>query len=81
MILHIYPTRLHTPSSPRWRARIEHGAVRLWTYPRMSPEAAATKAIAMAQAAIAAGESGDFVGLADGSFRRARVGEMVIDDE
>lgn len=27
-----------------------------------------------------AGEVGDFVGLADGSFRRMRVGEMVIDD-
>ena len=80
MILHVYTTRLHTEQTPRWRARAEDRGVRLWTFPKPSETDAATKAIVMVRAALEAGETGDFVGLADGSFRRMRVGEMVIDD-
>lgn len=81
MVIHVYPTRLHTEQSPRWRARAEDRGVRLWTRVYASKTDAAIKAIAMVDAALSYGETGDFVGLADGSFRRMRVGEMVIDDE
>lgn len=73
MIIKPYTDHDHTEDRPRHRARAEEGNVRVWVGPYSREDRAITKAAAMVRAAIANGQSGDFiVDPATGSFTERR---------